>query len=71
MVVWLEIETLVIDKCGTRRGADGKVGVGRVIWAARFCVLCVCFSVFPLLQWRVLFFRHCRGLGVCTVDTVR
>jgi hypothetical protein len=41
MVVWLEIETLVIDKCGTRRGADGKVGVGRVIWAAGFCVLCI------------------------------
>jgi hypothetical protein len=46
MVVWLDIETLVIGKGGTKKGdgADGESGMGD----AGFYIPCVCLGVFTL-----------------------
>jgi hypothetical protein len=67
MVVWLEIEIGVIGKGGTKRGTEGG-SQGRDMVTAVVCGPCVC----------VWMYCHCcsggclacRGLGVCTVDTV-
>jgi hypothetical protein len=47
MVVWAEIETLVIGKGGIKRGS--RVGMRRGIGAARFWGPCLCLGVVLLL----------------------
>jgi hypothetical protein len=71
MVVWLEIETWVIGKGGTKGG--GQKGVSG--WEKRYggCwilwPLCVlgCISAVVVEDACV---RDCKGLGVCIVGTV-
>jgi hypothetical protein len=53
MVVWPEIETLVIGKGGIKRGG-GVMREGSGIRTAGFCGPCVCLGIFPPLYWRVL-----------------
>jgi hypothetical protein len=70
MVVWLEIETWVIGKGGTKR-EEGKEGWGKryegcwVLWP-----LCV-FGCISTVVVEGSCVRDCRGLGVCIVGTVR
>jgi hypothetical protein len=71
MVVWLEIETWVIGKGGTKRwgrkrgGVDGEevwelLGFGALVYV--WVYICCCSGGFLC--------QGCRGLEVCTIDTV-
>jgi hypothetical protein len=51
MVVWVEIETSVIGKSGTKweDGRGGGAGGKRGMEAAGFCGPCMCLGIFALL----------------------
>jgi hypothetical protein len=67
MVVWLEIETWVIGKGGTKIDS-GKVG-GEV-WRLLGFVALVCIWVYFFCCSGGYCVRDCRELVVCTVGTV-
>jgi hypothetical protein len=67
VVLWLEVETWVIGKSGTRR--KGGKGVGG--WRLLFFVALVCvFIYFHLVVVEGACVSDCRRLRVCTVGTV-
>jgi hypothetical protein len=66
MVIWLELETRVINKGGTKRGTERCRWVGEEVWVLLGMAL-MCIKVYITVVVEGTCVRDCSGLGVCMV----
>jgi hypothetical protein len=70
MIVWLEIETWVIGKGGTKRGVKRVGELWKRYGSCWFLWSLHVFGYISAVVVEGVCVRDCRELGVCTVGTV-